>query len=391
MKRITIIGKGTAGAFSVSHFHRWSNYEIEWRFDPNIQTQAVGEASNVILPRNLFRNMGFTYSDLEKIDGTLKVGILKSGWSDGKTFYHDFIPPNVGLHFNAKKFQEMIYDNYKHENKIKIVEGSCTHDEIDSDFILDCSGKPDSYDEYIFSKFIPVNSVFVTQCYWKNTQFFRTLTIARPYGWVFGVPLNNRCSIGYLFNKEISSLQDIKEDVKNIFKEFNLEPSEETNHFSFNNYYRKQNFSPRIVYNGNSSFFLEPIEATSIGFMNIIQNSAQDVFSKKRNFLDANKEYIDLIREFEDIIMLHYFSGSKYKTTFWNFAEEKALRCLELAVKKPKFLKYYENSKKFINKLEYIDIEENWFDNYGSWWLGSFTQNLENLQLYNKIDKLIKG
>ena len=57
-----------------------------------------------------------------------------------------------------------------------------------------------------------------------------------------GIPLQNRCSIGYMYNNKINSLEEVKEDVKNIFEEFNLQPSETTNAFSFKNYYRNTNF-----------------------------------------------------------------------------------------------------------------------------------------------------
>ena len=49
------------------------------------------------------------------------------------------------------------------------------------------------------------------------------------------------------------SLFDLKEDVKNIFDEYNLIPSDKTNSIEFPNYYRKQNFTDRISFNGNSS------------------------------------------------------------------------------------------------------------------------------------------
>jgi hypothetical protein len=83
------------------------------------------------------------------------------------------------------------------------------------------------------------------------------------HGWVFGIPLQKRISIGYLYNDKISSLEEVKEDVKNTFKEYNLNPSKITNHIKFQSFYRKENFKNRIIYNGNASFFIEPLEATS--------------------------------------------------------------------------------------------------------------------------------
>jgi hypothetical protein len=83
------------------------------------------------------------------------------------------------------------------------------------------------------------------------------------HGWIFGIPLQKRVSIGYLYNDELSSLEEVKKDVQNVFKEYQLKPSEITNHIKFESFYRKQNFNSKVIYNGNSSFFLEPLEATS--------------------------------------------------------------------------------------------------------------------------------
>jgi hypothetical protein len=94
------------------------------------------------------------------------------------------------------------------------------------------------------------------------------------YGWVFGIPLQNRISIGYLYNSDINSIEDIKKDIQNVFDEYHLTPSEKTQNFSFNSFYRKNNFSSKVIYNGNASFFLEPLEATSTGLSTYIYRMA---------------------------------------------------------------------------------------------------------------------
>ena len=99
---------------------------------------------------------------------------------------------------------------------------------------------------------IPVNNAYVTQCNWGNIRLDHSLTIARPYGWVFGIPLQNRVSIGYLFNDKFNTVEDIKEDVKYIFERFNLTPTDKTNHIKFSNYYRKENFTNKMAYAGNN-------------------------------------------------------------------------------------------------------------------------------------------
>jgi tryptophan halogenase len=386
-KRIAIIGRGTAGSQSVIHYlNHFPDYEIQWFFDSKIPTQAVGEGSTLSFPSNLYKNLNFNYSDLDKIDGTIKTGIHKSGWGNNqKDFFHGFDPPNVSLHFNAKALQNYILSSIK--NKVKLFDKSVTEDEIDADYIIDCSGKPKSYQKFHESPFIPVNSAYITQCYWEYPRFQYTLTIARPYGWVFGIPLKTRCSIGYLFNRNINCVTEIKEDVAHVFQKYNLQPSENTNYLEFENYYRKENYNKRSCYNGNASFFLEPLEATSIEVMSDIQKNSTSYLKNEITLDQVNKTYDNLIKQIECLIMFHYFSGSKYESEFWNFAKDRGKKCIELSLKTDKelrkmILKSYQKNL----RGEFIFNSEE--DVYGVWGLRSLLENLTGLGI--KKDLLLE-
>lgn len=375
MKRIVVIGNGTAGMLTVMHYLKWAdNSEIDLYFDPSIKPQSVGEGANLILPKNLGECLSFTYTDLENINGTLKYGIKKSGWTE-KEYTHHFLPGNVSYHFSAVELQNFILSTIK--NRINIVEKNVNSSDIDADLIIDCSGTPKNYDDFYMSECIPVNSVYVTPCYWDVPRFNYTLTIARPYGWVFGIPLKNRCSIGYMYNHNINNLEEIKEDVKNVFTQYNLIPGSETNQFNFKNYYRKTNFTERVAYNGNCSFFLEPMEATSISTMDIIQRLTFDVHFLGMPIEIANKRYLEVIDEIENVIMLHYLTGSTYDTNFWDFAKHRAEKKLSSAMKDSKFVKMISPG-----------MEENTFA-YGSWGYPSFQENIKGLGIYDRLLKLI--
>ena len=385
-KKIAIIGKGTAGSLSLIHFLRHMNQcEIEWHYDPEVPVQSVGEGSTPQLPKSLYDNLNFNYLDLKLIDATIKTGIYKSNWGKNKEdFLHQFPPPKVALHFNAVSLQN--YITAKVKNKVKIFEHNVTSDDIDADFIMDCSGKPKSYTEFHEASFIPVNSAYVTQCNWDYSRFNHTLTIARPYGWVFGVPLQNRCSIGYLYNQNINCLEEIKEDVKNIFDEYDLNPSDNVNNLSFDNYYRKQNYTERVCYNGNASFFLEPMEATSIGTMDTIQRYAFDIWNGNVNFEKANQNYSNFLSQIETMIMLHYYAGSKFKTDFWDFAQKMGEECINLS------LKYDDNFYKMIDYTLKINNSNLCQDigSYGHWPSSAFNQNINGLGIKNLLLYLLK-
>lgn len=388
-KKLTIIGRGTAGALAVPFFYNNTDYEIDWIFDPNIKPQAVGEGANLVLPDMLRDGFNFQHSHLSEIDGSFKLGIRKIGWKANKDFIHHFSLPSLSYHFNATKLQNYIYNLVK--DKVNIIENNVSnYDHIDSDYIFDCSGKPNEYDKFHIANSIPVNSVHVTQCYWDYPRFQYTLTIARPHGWVFGIPLNNRCSIGYLYNKDISSLEDIKKDVEEVFKEWNLQPSEDTNTFSFMNYYRKNNFEDRVAYNGNASFFLEPLEATSIYFMDITQRLSLDYWQSKKEEKELwNRIYLRDIKQIETMIAMHYYADTVYDTEFWKYAKAKSKNLINENLSKDNRLKdIVMGSEKYFS-VDFQTRKKLRGINYGSWSITSFIENLPSLGIKNDIKNFI--
>jgi hypothetical protein len=387
-KKVAIIGQGTAGVFALSHFSKWTqNFELELHADPNIKPQPVGEGSTLVFPVALEENLNFNYGDLEKLDGSLKYGIKKTGWSTGKEYVHEFKAPFVSYHFNAGKLQKYVLE--KLQGKFKLVEGNvASHNDIDADYIMDCAGRPKSYDEFTMCDSIAVNAVHVNQCYWDYPRFNYTLTLARPYGWVFGIPLRNRCSIGYMYNNKINTLEEVKEDMKQVFADYNLTPSQDTNTFSFGSYYRNKNFTNRVIYSGNNSFFLEPMEATSISTMDWIQRKAFDVWFGGQPCEMANKEFATFIEEIENVIMLHYCNGSVFDTEFWRVSQAKAEAHLANSLPQDKTLDaMIEKSKADWNDIK-NNISNDLFMSYGTWPLYSFHQNLTNLCIHEKLKAL---
>lgn len=390
-KKIAVIGKGTAGSQAVAHLYRhFPEAEIFWHFDPNKPAWAVGEGSQTQLPKNLFRNIGFTTQDLIKINGTLKTGILKENWGpSGEQFFHNFPNGSVGYHFSATELQNQIYSMVK--DRVEIVEGETNYMDLDVDFVMNASGKPSSLKNFYVSDYIPVNSAYVTQCYWDFPKFNHTLTIAGRHGWVFGIPLQNRCSIGYVYNKKISSIDEIKIELEEIFNKYGLTPSSTTSEVSFASYYRPDTFEERVVHNGNSSFFLEPLEATSIASMDFIQKTAVNVWNGNDSVSQANKHFVNLMDQIELMIMLHYASGSRFKTPFWECAQEKGIKKLESKASDQHFRSMYEAVKKFRNFRDIRfapGIDE--IGEYGTWPAASYIENLNGLKLFDTIEKIFK-
>lgn len=376
-KKLAVVGRGTAGCFAAAHFLKWTDWEIDWYYDPNIKTQSAGEGLTPQVCKTLYENIGFEHFDLDRVDGSLKFSIFKKNWST-KTFHHAFATPTIAWHVNAVKLQNYILDKLRVDPRINTIEQNINHDQIDSDFIFDCSGFPEDTSSIELIDNIPVNSVYVTQCYWDYAKFNYTITEARSHGWFFGVPLKNRCSIGYMYNNEYSTVEQIKQDSNNIFNEYGLIPSEETFMFPFKSFFRKKNFDGRVAYNGNASFFLEPLEATTINTTDYIQRIAWDYWFENICEEEANQRYHLRINENENLIMMHYFAGSIFENNFWKMAQENGSKCMRKAIQSPVF--YDRAFKEYkLPKTAKYDL----------WTAHSLDVNFEGLELYEKFRTLV--
>jgi len=330
MKKLVVIGRGTGGAITAACFDNLlsDDWIIEWHYDSSIQTQAVGEGLNILPCVSLNQTVKIEHHDLIKIDGTFKSGIFKKNWgSNSKGFFHTFMAPAIAWHINAVKLQNYIFEYLKSSKRIKYFDCNSKIEEIDADYVIDCSGRPTQEQldkDFVIADYIPVNAVHVTQCFWDVPKFQYSLTSAHKGGWYFGIPLQNRCAIGMMYNKNFNTLDEIKEEANLIIEENGLTSSNTTNSFQFTNYYKKINFFEKHAYNGNASFFLEPLEATTIGQI-VANNILISRFLNKEIDLDtANFLYNRDLEETSAMILLHYYAGSVFNNKFWDYAQETA-------------------------------------------------------------------
>ena len=270
---------------------------------------------------------------------------------------------------NAVKLQEYIYE--KRKDEINFIDKNIdNYNDIDADYIIDCRGTPKnlSGEEYFAGEYIPVNTALVKQCAWDGPQFTHTLTKAMKHGWVFGIPLSNRISFGYLYNRDINNKEEIEEELYELIHQYNLVNDLGSSHIEFNNYFKKQNYTDRIAWNGNASFFLEPMEATSLATVEEINRRIYDITHGVKTLEKANQEYYYWFKQVQDIITMHYLAGSKYNTEFWSHAKELATECL--SIKSPEWQRILYNLDNPNFRLQ---------NSYGSWAMESVRQNVNSL------------
>ena len=145
----------------------------------------------------------------------------------------------------------------------------------------------------------------------------------------------------------------------------------------FSNYYRKENFFERIAYNGNASFFLEPMEATSL---TTVDNINRKVFDILENGADCNKQniwYKEKFKELQDIIVMHYLGANKYDNEFWTYAKNLAEECLS------------NTSYRFKDIIKNVHDNDYELDNdYGVWGMHSFKQNIYSMNILKALEEL---
>ena len=331
MTKVSIVGAGNAGCFSAleyswqSKMDKWRGNgrgidEIELIHDPHTETEKVGQATFPQQPQLLWSALEeeFNYYS-NAIHATPKLGILYQDWGKiNKEVFHPFPGNQIAVHFCPAEMQRYVLSS----NTFKVVEKVINNlDEVDADYVIDCRGRPSNFDDY--DELInPVNAVVLGKPESKINDPY-TKHIATEDGWTFIIPTHEESpsydrSIGYLYNKEITSREDAE---KNFTKNFNVKI---TDHLTFKNYVAKQPvINNRIILNGNRLFFLEPMESTSIStYQTWARYSYQFIGNKGWAAHHASIDIKQHIKQVETFILWHYKFGSKYDTPFWKYAKD---------------------------------------------------------------------
>ena len=316
MSDLTVLGAGVAGLLSAGHFHKWTPWDIEIIHDPDTPAAAVGEGCTPNVVASLYCSFGFSFEDFDAIDARMKWGIEKDGWGQ-RQFTHWFYPDIHALHFDAALLREWILSRLEQSARVTITERAVGDvEDIDSAHVMDCRGKPPSFDGYEELS-IPVNAAVVANFPPED----RDTTLARvmPNGWLFAIPLQSRTAYGYIHNSEF-----VTEDQAVAEMEAELDmPVERHRYLPFDNYWKPDSYG-RVTLNGNRSFFVEPLEATSLTCAEFVARHAYDFWCDEMSLERVEYCHRKMILGITQFINLHYFYGSRYNTPFWDYAVEAA-------------------------------------------------------------------
>jgi hypothetical protein len=335
--KITVVGRGNAGCLTALHYayhtrHR-KDISVELLYDPNIPPEKVGQGTLLEPPKLLWSALGINWYD-NPINATPKFGILYEDWGkkNKKSFASPFPLYSVALHYNPVKLQETILKSKYFKVKEKHIDN---YDQIDSDYIFDCRGRPSKNWKDYTQLINPINAVLLVQDSKRDPNVNWTRAVATPDGWCFVIPnQTNTTSYGYLYNHRITSKDKAEKNFKRLF---NLKS---TDQFKFKQYVAKKPvIDNRIILGGNRLFFLEPLEATAIhAYLKWARMTWDWIIDKKVTPEFITNEFHTYVNQIQNFILWHYSYGSKYNTPFWKAAKK-------LKIKDPLFNKTLKEAK----------------------------------------------
>lgn len=373
-KNIAVVGAGSAGILAISSMisRLPKDYHISLIHDPNIPIVGVGESTNPSFVTSIEYGLGFNlYDDMEKLDGTLKFGTKYIGWRDYE-FINPFIGGNVAVHMDSKRFVEFGIDrlSQKWNKRFNVITGNVGEIEnhnshatvyinsvaTDFDYAIDCRGWPKDYSDYAVLDFMPLNRCLIYNGPPQATGPFGPYTTghtATKDGWMFDIPLLSRHSYGYLFNDNIS---DIEEAKRNFSELLSIDISLISREYTFTPYHIKRIMNGRVFFNGNRAFFYEPMFGNSLFVYESLNNIFIGRILDSITELQGNASASALFEDVAYHILWQYHGGSLQDTEFWKLTSNNATQIIK---RKSKIWETFEKIKE-VNKEQYTDHSLGW-------------------------------
>jgi tryptophan halogenase len=349
--QIVIVGGGTAGHMAVAHLsHHWPDAKLVHLFDSRRPTIGVGEGTTPDFLKWL-DSIGVSQSDLaEHCQATLKRGIRFEGWgSSEQAFEHEFLPSSQqAVHFSAARLPELLCrvsqfervdDSLEtlHEQADRVIVVTARQRRIEADLVIDARGFPaDPHVERHRFDWITTNSALLTKSP-VVVSSTTTRAVARPFGWIFRIPLQNETSYGYIYNSNTSSQSQTEDDFRQFLQQDKAGQTLPIRDLSFPNFCRRRVFDGRVLHIGNTASFAEPLEATAIGVItlqlqlllhwrSLVHQGMPTSQASER----INRIHEDTLVKVSIFIAWHYAAGSRYNTEFWLNAHDQFLRLSRL-------------------------------------------------------------
>ncbi|HEX8622525.1 MAG TPA: tryptophan halogenase family protein [Allosphingosinicella sp.] len=196
---------------------------------------------------------------------------------------------------------------------------------IEGDLFIDCSGfrgllieqaLATGYEDW--THWLPCDRAVAVPCAYSGNPDPFTRSTARAAGWQWRIPLQHRMGNGFVYSSEHIS-DDEAERV--LLANLEGEPLAEPRRLSFRTGRRKLAWNRNVVSMGLSSGFVEPLESTSIHFIQAGIAKLIALFPDKRfdpvERDEYNRQMQDMFEDVRDFIVLHYHANKRDDSELW--------------------------------------------------------------------------
>jgi tryptophan 7-halogenase len=235
---------------------------------------------------------------------------------------------------------------------------------IEGELFIDCSGfrgllieqtLQAGYEDW--SHWLPCNRAVAVPCEGLGEITPYTRSTAREAGWQWRIPLQHRIGNGYVYcNKYISD----DEATATLLANLDGEPLADPRYIQFLTGRRKKHWVKNVVAIGLSSGFMEPLESTSIWF---IQAAIAQLLAHfpDRSFNDTdrnryNQVFDRLTEETRDFLILHYKASERDDTPFWRYCRD-----MDIPEKLTERMRIFLNNGRVYRENEELFTETSWF------------------------------
>lgn len=437
MKKIVILGSGTAGLISAAMVKNFWGQKVDVTvyYDASKKSIGVGESTTPLI-HQFINLIGETpQSIIKKIKATIKLGINFKNWVPGTEFFHGFNDvhhtglnewssatysilndcynggilfneatttlPNKDLqygfayHLDTKDFCDFLEEKLK--DSVKFVDDVAVQvhsdgkniqsiefqksGKVTSDYYIDASG----FNAVLFkhlnpkwndiSEWLPIDRAIPQQVPYEFEEIpSHTVAEATDNGWIWKIPIGNRYGTGYLYSSRFTSDDEARTKYnKWLLDNFNTELNTDRV-IKYKPGYYEDYWIGNCLAVGLSSGFVEPLESTGI---HIIIRQLYDFV-----YLNAN---------LKDLKYNKVLVNSKNKQLYEDIID---FICLHYNTGRTgsDFWNYMDKNKKewVINfkekcKEDFIDIRsfrENY--DFSIWTMDSYIQISNGLKLFNK-------
>ena|SRR5437660_1443524 len=200
---------------------------------------------------------------------------------------------------------------------------------VEGDLFIDCSGfralligqalKVPYVD---WSHWLPCDGAWAVPCESVGPPTPYTRATAREAGWQWRIPLQHRTGNGYVFSSKFTSEEKARET---LLSNLDGAPLGEPRLVKFTAGRRKEMWTKNCVSVGLSSGFLEPLESTSIHFIQVSVLALLRLFPDRDCGPLISEEYSRrIIAAFEavrDFIIVHFHTTEREDTEFWRYCK----------------------------------------------------------------------